>query len=245
MLLRLFRSRRGETARRQPPTFVRVQIVVDEAEEPEVFETKETPLHSLVGTILAIEYVDAKGSFSRRRITVREVRQNKGALALACYCHERRAPRLFRLDRIRSAIDVQTGEVFDDVGDWLAACGHAVDGRASPDPLAVIGPGMQVLAYLAHCDGRYDEREHAVIRQYVEETGAGHGLNAAQIERLIRSLYPDEQTFDEALDALEEAGRPALDMIARHAMALARADGVVGEEELFWIEQIKMAQGHR
>lgn len=60
----------------------------------------------LYGITFAIEYVDAKGAATTRRITLRDLyKDGRGLTYLDCYCHERKAPRTFRFDRITTVID--------------------------------------------------------------------------------------------------------------------------------------------
>jgi len=65
-----------------------------------------------------IEYTDAQGRFSRRRITMRHVDDTGGTQFLYAFCHERNAMRSFRLDRISCLIS-QDGEV-EEAAPWFA-----------------------------------------------------------------------------------------------------------------------------
>lgn len=68
----------------------------------------------LWGTTFAIEYRDAQGRVSFRRITIRELYRasEDNTLYLQCFCHERQAIRSFRFDRIVSVIDLD-GEIHE------------------------------------------------------------------------------------------------------------------------------------
>jgi hypothetical protein len=67
------------------------------------------------GQSFMIEYVDSSGRVSRRRVTVFDIKVGADGVAmLHARCHERKAQRAFRVDRIRSCIDYD-GEVHDDV----------------------------------------------------------------------------------------------------------------------------------
>ena len=95
----------GEVAIRPPPApdgFVAAPI--DEG-------VRTSPPSNPIGQALLLHYVNAKQEVSRRRVTVRKITQGGGAFYLNAYCHERKAPRNFRVDRIVELIDVATGEV--------------------------------------------------------------------------------------------------------------------------------------
>lgn len=59
-----------------------------------------------------IDYIDSKGIPSRRRITMLRVKTGKHGLALHAVCHERKAFRSFRIDRIQCFIEPD-GEVIE------------------------------------------------------------------------------------------------------------------------------------
>ena len=86
---------------------------------------------------LFLKYRDASDVVTDRRVTVFDVERiggagGSGALALVTYCHERRAARSFRLDRIVEAIDAETGEVLPEpAADILRRFGM------DPEPLPV------------------------------------------------------------------------------------------------------------
>lgn len=59
---------------------------------------------------VTIEYRAATGAPTRRKISIQSVMNEDGTLYLTAYCHERRAPRDFRLDRITAVLS-EHGEV--------------------------------------------------------------------------------------------------------------------------------------
>lgn len=67
---------------------------------------------------LMIEYRDARGQVTQRRITTRTVVEQDGVRYLQAICHERQALRSFRLDRIVCFIS-QDGEI-EDAQAWFA-----------------------------------------------------------------------------------------------------------------------------
>ena len=61
----------------------------------------------LFGISFAIEYVDSRGGISHRRVTMHDAWRGKDDIVyLRCLCHERKAARTFRFDRIRHVIDI-------------------------------------------------------------------------------------------------------------------------------------------
>lgn len=67
-----------------------------------------------LGDEFEITYQDAKGQESVREVEYRSVRDKGGRKYLNAYCHSRHAFRTFRVDRIRSAINLRTGEILNE-----------------------------------------------------------------------------------------------------------------------------------
>lgn len=74
------------------------------------------------GSTFAIDYQDSKGNLSRRRITMRELYTNGERSYVQAFCHERRAARSFRFDRIVEVIDLD-GECHDPRQFFIEALG--------------------------------------------------------------------------------------------------------------------------
>lgn len=87
-------------------------------DEPETSMRDEAPesraFHS-VRARLQITYQDAKGDRSKRKIRVDSFSDVKELGLLKAYCYLRSANRTFRIDRVSSCVDIETGEVVDDI----------------------------------------------------------------------------------------------------------------------------------
>lgn len=73
---------------------------------------------------IVIEYSSSKGDITTRKILVHELeyvtKKNKMIpRSLSAYCFVRKAPRNFIIDRILSAYDANTGEIIDDLPNYL------------------------------------------------------------------------------------------------------------------------------
>ena len=67
-----------------------------------------------------LEYGDAYGDVTNRRITTRSLRVwGNDDLALWAWCHEREAPRTFLAKRVIALTDAETGECYEPPKDWL------------------------------------------------------------------------------------------------------------------------------
>lgn len=208
----------------------------------------------LAGLAVAIEYVDAAGNASSRRITVRRISiRADGRITWSALCHERRAVRAFRGDRIQCVIDLD-GVIHDDAMRFLSqelgldltppAPGQS-EAVAAPQPKArrisagrfgrLARDGLTVLAALARADGLMDDAEVGVMLAYAAAVAraGGQEMPAAEGEKLakwLRRLRPERDAVTDALGAIAAAAG-AGDLLLRYAVRLMDADGVHHPDE--------------
>jgi hypothetical protein len=111
----------------------------------------------LWGISIAIEYRDANGMLSRRRITLRRVfHASDGQSCVGCFCHERGAVRTFRFDRIVSVIDAD-GVVWQP-REFFTKELHVVPSLLEPSALQLAATA------LARASKEFAEKHHAIAR---------------------------------------------------------------------------------
>lgn len=220
-------------ARPEPAAVVAVSIPADDAPEEHGDD-----LGHAEGQSFVIEYVDSGGQASTRRITVNALRRNAaGQTLLQAFCHERRASRVFRADRIRCCIDLD-GEVHDDVAAFLRDIfGASVVTASVAVPrvywsavVEAFRPEIVLLAAMSRCDFDVHAAETHAATDFVAARAEASGtmLDAAAsraIYRHIARLRPDVDAVLRAVAALAEGG---LDRV-RHALVacvrVMEADG--------------------
>lgn len=215
-----------------------------------------------------IEYSDAAGQRTRRRITMLHVDDNGQTRHLQAFCHERKAPRCFRLDRI-TCIITQDGEVLD-ANAWFAeilaeADPTQVTGRApqlrqaaKATPLLSpytalrreITPALTVLIASARSDDILHPKEVDCILRFAEEesillrdTGRLPGNSEAddfdKLERTIRRLRPTREDLQNAFTALAALDLARLRHLAIALAATVAADGLVDDIEANLIDEMR------
>lgn len=113
-------------------------------------------------------------------------------------CHQAKGYRQFRCDRIEAVIDALTGEVLGD-GDYFQRFAPASVRERAPDwglshsRRALLTAGLNILAFIARCDGHW------------------HPLESEAIERFIISMWLRK----------EWEGDPPIDTILAHAERLS------------------------
>lgn len=85
-------------------------------------------------TELLIRYKDAEGSVSERRISRIEPHEPGYIVA---FCHERQEDRTFKISRIASAVDAETGEVIEDLHAFLGLEPPSKPPPPKPEPIPV------------------------------------------------------------------------------------------------------------
>ncbi len=200
-------------------------------------------LDGISGIACQIVYRDSKGRSSERRVSCQRLDLAASVLYLHAYCHERGAYRQFRADRVVMVVDLGSGEIFDP--------GILFFERFSPDREQEVGTswglppkrkatllaGLNVLAFLARCDGRLHELE----MEEIETFAARYWLRAELpgdppmdvISERVASLRPDVETFYVSLDRTL-SDRVMSGILARSAQAVIEADGFIHEKENYW-----------
>lgn len=212
---------------------VAVSVALDLSED----RVPESPAWSASGLALLIRYSDSRGRTTQRRISVISVGAGEDAFLLRAFCHERRAPRCFRSDRIAEAIDMATGEVIEDITAWLDGGGEPSTPRQA---LQAAHDGLIVLTFLAKCDGELHAAELDVAREFVMEYEGGEGVDPEMLERHMMRMWPDPESYEAAIGRLADRADELL-LTAGFGLELVAEDGKVTPEEAEFVELLREA----
>lgn len=193
----------------------------------------------VVGLALGIVYVGSSGEETRRRITVRSLVSRGNVLLLNAFCHEREAVRQFRADRIEELVVLSTGEVIEDVTAFF-------DSLSGRDPTAEALSGcrhaLQVLTFLARCDGHLHPDEQEEIVDYVLSSAPDPTqVDEGRVRRHVAALYPDPLTYSRALRAIRFGGGGEIRRLSRYIRRVLDADGLLHEAEFEAALEAQMA----
>lgn len=184
---------------------------LDPITEPEILE----PVFALM------DYRDAKGGYTRRRITMLTLAPGPNAPILKAVCHERRAQRSFRCDRIEGFIE-DTGEVLTCADFFTEFLGIDLsrmrprEAVATADSKATeardkLRPALALLVALARSDEHYLPEELNAICNFVEDVmpeindpaHPGEVSALPKLRQLISRMRPTQQSLDGFLAALQ------------------------------------------
>lgn len=234
-----------------------IAVLLPDFDAPDGFvDAEEVGFGAREGQTFMIEYTDAKGQASARRITVWSISAGSAGIpCLVARCHERKAQRNFRVDRIRAIIDLD-GEVHDDVVTFLrervgltvslaalAAARNSDDDRAWAEMRATARPAAILLAGVSLSDGvkHPDEIEAAAefCARLCERRGlAPTGTTLAAFRRYLKGLRPDREMMLAALDHLQAEQTDEIVNVLRAARDVIEADGTLHSSEIGMLDDI-------
>lgn len=208
------------------------------------------------GQSFAIEYVDSSRRASTRRITVWGIVGSAGGVpSLLAFCHERKARRQFRIDRIQCFIDYD-GEVHSDIPRFLfdnfgmsleIAAGRDRDEREQrwKHILEAVREEAVILAALARSDGHAVAEEVEIATDYLGRLSEANGMmldeaEIAGIYRYANRLRPTEEAIRRALNGIANLPPRHLQRLLLTAVALIDADGKRHDAEVSLVNEIAM-----
>lgn len=184
-------------------------------------------------------YEDSAGNRSERRVTCRSISGDGRPVYLMGYCHERQAPRSFRIDRIVELIDYRTGEVVEALRHFEELRMHGLlpmRDRNLAD-LAV------VMVYMAKCDGEFHPLEVDAIEEGLSRYLLRAGGTDAELEKVLShlpALAPDADDVVAAVSRIlrAETSSSLSRLILDCSSSVMAADGIFHNEEAAWSSKL-------
>lgn len=193
-----------------------------------------------VPAVFHLTYEDRSRELSARVVTIRRIENRRGSYYLHGFCHMRRAPRCFAVDRIVECFDVTTGECFGDAATFFATHPLYTDPR-DPEQQAIrlCCHELNILTVVGACDGLFDPDEQDVVLRHVFDRADHLVLDEGVLRASLALVAPDRAAFD---GALWQMGRfRAGDSIAlrRSLRKLVDVDGVLDAAEVNFVYEIE------
>lgn len=186
-----------------------------------------------------IVYEDASGVRSERRITCKKIFGAGRPTYISAYCHERRSPRNFKIERIIELFDFATGEMLDPSSHFERI---RFEG-ALPMKDRGLADLALVLIFMAKCDGHYHPLEEDSIKdslsRYLLRSGGSNQELEAVVKRLP-SIAPDADDVVDAIDRLlTNKSSPSIARLILDASSeVMAADGKYQSGEAVWSSQL-------
>ena len=216
-----------------------------------------------------IDYCDAEGNKTRRRITLVKICTGPNAPMLTAICHERRAIRTFRCDRIECFIS-DVGEVIEtdtffretmflNIADFYPAGkgpGQEVD-PAHAEALQTAKAVREALKYqlrllvtAARCDEVLHPAELDVICRYIEDeieqpyiaerSGRYVTIEALnQLTVIMSRSRPYRESLPTTINAISQLDDDQLERLTSALRDVILADGKIAPEETMLISELR------
>jgi|GEM_PF-2543760 len=223
-----------------PPTFEVDDAVIadDDAEESDEIGGP------ISGFVCVIEYADAQGVVTERSIVCRRYELFNGAPRVGAICVQSKRYKLFQCARILEVTDAQTGESLGD-GRFFEqfSIGAVLEGAHSwnttPRRKEHIIAGLNVLCFMARCDGHWHDLEAEVITDFVCALWMRKGWEGdPPLDRIAahaRRLAPDGKVLRSAIREYAHSSTSAA-LLNRFVHRVVCADGVITAGEHQWVD---------
>ena len=200
--------------------------------------------HSISGLVCIIDYAGETRLITGRRYDLIGDKAYVGAV-----CHTAGGYRQFRCDRIDAVMDAYSGEV---LGNGSYFDQFEIDGRRERAPSWGLTPGrkrllvsgLNVLAFMARCDGRWHPLETEPIERFVcslwlRKEWPGEPPISDILSHAQR-LAPDSDVFFRSLTPFV-GSTTSMSLLRRAVAELIEADGIVCSSEFNWARELDEA----
>lgn len=177
-----------------------------------------------------IAYIDGNDQRTMRIIRTKRLQTFYDDDFLEAFCFMRKANRTFRLSRITSFINLETGELISDVyqhllGEFLTS--HP--GRLRTLQNALLHE-LHVLLFVARIDGKVTVAERRVLIGFLAEQEIAAGFSPEQLRTIIDQNWPTRTDFYKSLKILSSADHHKKEELCRFLEMLRASRGKLDEQ---------------
>jgi len=151
-----------------------------------------------------LKYKDAKGNVTNRTIDMYRLGEISEGFFILAYCRLRDENRTFRTDRILECIDMKTGESISDIKQYFSDLYYnsdayhekkkrreqqeekAIQEEYYADFMQKYAVLLKVLIYIVRCDGTFNQREKAIVREIFENL---ENNNERMTDKMLNRVY--------------------------------------------------------
>jgi hypothetical protein len=189
---------------------------------------------------LSIEYRDGAGSVTKRDIRLMSYGPWEGGAILWAYCHLRQANRTFRTDRLISCIDLDTGEIIENLDVWLDDKYQSSPDRAIEKIIDEAWDALRVLYYVSKADGRLTQKERAILRDAVRSFNNHPEIDNKRIDEMFDSIdNPTINSFKQAFGRLIKQNIELARKVVAWSEAMVSTEKTIAAAEQEAIDYLK------
>jgi hypothetical protein len=171
-----------------------------------------------VNAVVLIDYTDANGLGTQRTVTVRQFdRDYLGGMFIG-HCHLRNATRTFRVDRVKSCVDSETGEIVSDVRAYLTQRYENSPESSARKLLETDYDTLRVLLYVGRADGQLRQAERQLYLDVCQAIATDSRLTLDMIDRLVENIDDlSVNAFKQAVTRLSKQSSETQSLVLRAA----------------------------
>lgn len=161
-----------------------------------------------VRAIFQLKYRDGNGSETHRKVSVRNFDRNHLGGMFIGHCHLRGATRTFRVDRVIECIDIDSGEIVEDLSDYLTKRYESSPEFTAKKLLDSDYDTLRVLLYVGKADGQFRKAEKQIYLDVCKQISSDSTLTHESIEELIGDVDDMSITaFKQAIGRLSKKSK--------------------------------------
>ena len=214
----------------------------------------------LEGLTIGISYEDGSGHVSERLVNCIRLVDAPDGRVLWAYCHLRKDFRAFLFARIKQIRDYRTGALTEDPARFFApfmsrtAPGEALDSdlasQTTRDVLGLIGDELRILTFVAKADRYFDEREEALISDFIRQRvkqldrEVAENYDHGRVLNWMHAQQPTFEALERSVDRLSLRGEWELRALWDLSKDLVHVDERVEADELRAMDDLYTAIDH-
>lgn len=154
-----------------------------------------------------INYTDQRGLSTDREIEVKRIHSSGDDYAIDAHCRMRDSHRSFINSRIKKAVDLETGEVVENVAKHaIAKYDHSAAGRTWT-AIQKEFSAVMIMSFVCRADGKMMKAERAIVADYVKRRNPDLICDDTMLEEAIKSLStPTNKDFRRLIGDLKSNG---------------------------------------
>jgi len=198
-----------------------------------------------------LKYKDAKGKVTNRTIDMYRLGEISEGFFILAYCRLRNENRTFRTDRMLECIDMETGECISDIKQYFSDLYYnseqykeikewrekqeekAIQEEYYEEFMQKYAVLLKVLMYIVRCDGTFNQREKAIVREIFENL---ENNNELMTDKMLNRIYknvdmPSYKSFQHSVSKLLNDKSIGIDLLQITKNIIATQKNIHENEE--------------
>jgi hypothetical protein len=192
-----------------------------------------------VSLTLTMSYKSVDGSETHRTVDVKRVYPAKKIYFFDAFCKLRNSNRTFRTDRVLRCVDALTGEIIQDLNQYLEDAINNSPFSRSKKLIKNHRDVLMVLLFLAKADGQLRAAERSVITSACNEIAPEEQWTEEDVKAALSSMdTPSRQAFNLAVGRLAKSAEAPLETVmdaSRRIVATQKSVHAAEQEALDYI----------